>query len=418
MMAMRMTSGRRWATAAILAAMPLLLAAGAASGQMLPRPEGWRVALMPYDNASGELGRSEFHYGRDGRLLRVFWTLEDGTRWSGNHFVYDADGRLVEQRRAFSDSLTSLETYRYDDAGRLAGEKFSRSDGPTGTIEYAYDDAGRLAGAACRQYKGWLTCDLAYEYAGDRLVHAVISKDGEPKGEIRYTYDDQGRRQQDTWDFGGRWSQSFHYVYEPVPAAVWTYASPLVMQNPGARVTAETYTYDGSNGGPSHYRYDEAGRLVEKIFERSDGVRTVTTYEHAPDGTLRTSLRRHADGTETRFAYAFDARGQLTDRRGERSDGAVCRETYRYDEMGRLVGARYDAMDFWLTGDLTFAHDERGHLTGGRFTGDRDADGKGFDADLTMTTDAVGNVTGVRWDFDFGAYQEYGYTYAPAAVSR
>lgn len=376
--------------------------------QIQPRPEGVRLASMGYHNSSGENGATTFFYDRLGRLSGEFWTLDGGSRWSDNLFLHDMQGRPIEKHRAFSDSLTSVETYLYDAAGRLSAETFERSDGRTGRADYEWSDDGRLLVARCDNWKGWLTARIEYRYLDGRLAGAALTRDGEEIGRIDYDYA-AGRRASETWDFGGRWSQTFIYEYEPAPACVYDASSPLMNRNPRFRVVAESYDFDGRSGGPSHYRYDRDGRLAEKIFERSDGLRTRTTYVYGERGDLISSHREYHDGATADFDYRYDAAGHLTGKTFRRSDGAEGSEAYGYDRFGRLATAEYRNMDFWLNGTITFEYDGRGRLCHGRFEA-TDVNS----ADLVIDCDVDRNVTRVRWDLDRGFTQTYEFGYEPA----
>ena len=387
----------------------LLVSASLASAQMLPRPEGQRVARMFYENTGGENGVSVFHYRRDGVLGSGVWMLLDRSRYSANAYVYDDAGRRIEKYREFSDGLTSTETYAYDAAGRLCGETFSRSDGIEGAARYHRDAQGRLSSADCDNYKGWLTARIDYEYRDGDKSGAVISDGTRTIGNIVYVYDPDGRLRSETWDFGGRWSQTFTYEYEPVPERIYGASSPLTSLNTRYRVVGEDYDFNGETGGPSRYVYAEGGRLEKKIFRREDGLRTETTYEYDDRGNLLASHRAYHDGRTAAFSYEYDDALRLTAKRFRRSDGAAGYETYSYDRLGRLAGIRYGNMDFWLNGAIALTYDDWGRLDAGRFTGE-----DGYDADLDIETDDRGNVLSIVWTFDSGKTQTYRFRYGPA----
>ena len=346
----------------------IALCAVPASAQFHPRYDDARVLRMLYTNTGGEQGTSTMYYGRDGALIGEFWTLDDGSRWSGNCYVLDELRRPVEKYRTFSDSLTSLETFAHDDAGRRISETFERSDGPAGTATYRWSDDGRLLSAQCENWKGWLTCGIEYAHDGDRLASARITSGDRQAGGISYRYDADGHLLSETWDFGGRWSQTFTYEYEPEPKRIFDASSPLLSRNPRYRVSAENYDFDGKSGGPSHYEYGPDGRLLRKIFERDDGLRTETTFVFDGSGNLVSSHRAYDDGRTADFTYEYDAARRLAGKTFRRSDGAEGSEQYGYDRFGRLASASYRNLDFWLNGTITFAYDDRGHLSGGRFT--------------------------------------------------
>ena len=392
-----------WLATIFLAAV-LSQSAGAQPHPVYP---GVRLARLDYTNASGEDGESVFHYDRYGVLRVSLWTLRDGSRFSLGQHLYDAAGRETTKRRRFSDDLTSEETYRYDGQGRLLEEAFSRSDGKSGTATFGYDPQGRLLTMTCRGYKGWLDAEITFTREDGRLAAGILTREGAPLGTITYTHDEMGHLRRAHWDFGGRWSQTFEYVWEPVPEICPAAANPWQQQNTRFRVVGEDYDWNqGENGGPSTYRYAAGGLLEEKVFRRSDGLSTTTTYTFDGRGDLLSSRRVYHDGRTADFTYHQDEQGRLTEKTFTRSDGARGREAYRYDEWGMLATVEYENMDFWLNGTITLEHDGLGRLTGGVFRG-RD----GYDAALTMATDAHGNVTRVHWDFSFGKTQTYTFVY-------
>jgi len=380
-----------------------------ALAQLLPHYDDLRLKTMPYRNSDGERGRTTFHYGRDGRLRSTIWSLDDQSRCSANYHLYDGVGREKEKYREFSDGLTSRETYEYDSSGRRIRERFSRSDGVSGEAEFQWDDKGRLAVTIGRNHKGWFTGRITYTYEGELPAGAAITREGRAIGTIEYEYDPAGHLLSETWRFGEQWSQTFSYEYETIPATVWSASNPLQMQNGRYRTKNENYDYNGQGGGPSSYRYDGAGKLVEKIFERADGLKTVTSFTFDQRGSLVSSHRQYSSGLTADFSYRYDPELRLVEKTFRRSDGATGHERYRYDRLGRLTAIDYRNMDFWLNGTITFDRDLRGRLSAGRFSSTG-----GQDAKLELATDARGNVTRVRWIFADGTTQTYTFVYEEA----
>jgi YD repeat-containing protein len=181
------------------------------------------------------------------------------------------------------------------------------------------------------------------------------------------------------------------------------------MMNAGFRVTGEGYDFNSRGGGPSFYEYDDEGRLLKKVFERSDGLRTETSYSFSDSGDLVSSHRAYHDGRTADFRYTYDDAMRLTGKTFTQSTGEEGYEKYRYDRLGRLAGATYRNMDFWLNGELTFSYDGWGHLEKGVFTGL-----DGFDAAIAFDTDEHGNVLRMHWEFSNGMSQTYSFKYEAA----
>jgi len=178
-------------------------------------------------------------------------------------------------------------------------------------------------------------------------------------------------------------------------------------------VKTEDYDFNNESGGPSHYKYDDEGKLTEKIFERTDGLKTVTSYQYDNRGNLTKSHRKYHNGDVANFTYTFDFLGRLTKRAFKHSSGGEGYEEYSYDRLGRLEKAIYKNMDSWLNGAITFTHDSWGRLSKGQFKGE-----DGFNADLAFTTDDHGNVLRMHWKFTFGKTQTYSFKYESINVKN
>lgn len=404
------SSQRLWITWTPFLALISLLALGfqtAALAQFLPQYDDVRLARMGYTNTGGEDGLSIYHYRRDGVMGAGTWLLTDRSRYSANYYLYDENARVVEKYREFSEGRTSKQGYEYDSDGRIIRETYERSDGASGYADFEWDEAGRLLMADCRKFRGWFDGIILYRHEDGRLKAAMITRDGDNYGVIRYVYNDEARLVSETWDLaGGKWSQTFTYHYELAPGRVFSASSPLMMMNPAYRVTGESYDFNSKGGGPSYYNYDDEGRLVNKVFERADGLRTETSYVFDDTGNLISSHRSYHDGRTADFQYQYDDALRMTGKTFQQSTGEEGFEKYTYDHLGRLVGATYRNMDFWLNGELAFGYDSWGHLDRGKFTGQ-----DGLDAELDFKTDEHGNALRIHWQFSNGMTQTYTFEY-------
>ncbi len=300
-------SGITWLPFVTLIMLLVLGFQATAQAQFLPRYDGVRLERMAYTNTGGEDGVSIYHYRRDGVMGTGTWLLTDRSRYSANYYIYDENGRMVEKYREFSDGLVSTQRFEHDEAGRVTKESFERSDGVSGYADFTWDESGRLLSADCRKFRGWFNGFIRYQYEDGRLNSATITRDDKPFGVIRYVYGPDGRLQSEIWDLAnGKWSQAFSYEYEAVPVQVFSASSPLVMMNPAYRVVGENYDFNAQGGGPSHYSYDEAGRLLKKVFERADGLRTETSFVFDDSGNLVSSHRVYHDGRPADFLYQYD----------------------------------------------------------------------------------------------------------------
>lgn len=383
---------------------------GAVCAQFLPEYDDVRLARMGYTNSGGENGVSIYHYRRDGVMGAGTWLLRDRSRYSANYYIYDEYGRMIEKYREFSDGLVSTQHFEHDAAGRVTRESFERSDGRGGYADFTWSEDGQLLTADCRKFRGWFDGFIRYEYEDGRLASAAITRDNQAFGEIHYVYGADGHLAEETWYLGGgQWSQTFSYEYEPLPLISFSASSPLLMMNPGFWVTGESYDFNARGGGPSFYEYDEDGRLLKKVFERSDGLRTETSYAFDDVGNLVSSHRVYHDGRTADFLYDYDDAMRMSGKTFKQSSGEAGFEKYHYDRLGRLTGATYQNMDFWLNGELAFSYDDWGRLEKGTFNG-RD----GLNAKLEFTTDENGNVLRLHWAFGNGMTQTYTFEYNDA----
>ncbi|UCG26715.1 MAG: hypothetical protein JSV24_06955 [Bacteroidales bacterium] len=368
-----------------------------------------RLIKLHYENSSGEKGITIYHYDANGIAQMATWKLLDGNRYSSNYHTFDHSGNLTGKYREFSDGLISNTIYEFDANQKLVRETYERSDDVSGETIYRYDSDGLLTEADCKGLNGWFYGLIKYEYANGRKEGAAILREGEKIGKITYGYLNNGYLLTETWEFQNGWKQHFVYEYEDFDLKVppsYSSSNVYMINTAEFMVIKEDYNYNGETGGPSFYKYDNSGCLLEKVFERSDSFRTVTTYEYAENGLLESSIREYSNGLTADFSYEFDGNRRLTSRSFKRSDGVSGGEKYAYNEKGWLVKGTYDNFDSWLTGTLTFDHDKNGLLTSARFLGDND-----YEAEITYEHDNYGNIIRIHWEFSFGKTQTYDYEY-------
>jgi hypothetical protein len=372
----------------------------------------YRLLRLHYTNTTGERGVTTFEYNQKGQMVKALWQLLDGSRNSLNFYTYDKKGNLVKKYREFSDAKTSTQLFEYDGNGNLIFEDFKRSDGVKGRTRYDYDKNGKRVQADCKSLDGWFSGVIKYQYdKNGRKTRADIEKDGKKSGIINYTYGENGNLVKEYWDFPGKWSQTFLYEYEPVPETnrkPYTSSNIFIDTTSGYKVVKEDYNYSNQSGGPSFYQYDDGGKLLRKIFKRSDGLKTETDFFYDADNKLTKSLRRYSNGKSGIFTYEYNEDRKLIRRTFKRTDGLTASETYEYDSSGKPVKAIWDKFDTWLTGTITFDYDRSGYLSRGHFKGNGE---KKFDAEIFFTYDKNKNLTMIHWDFSFKGTQTYTFGY-------
>ncbi len=363
-----------------------------------------RRVKLHYENSSGEKGVSTFEYDGNGRVIKSKWELLDGSRYSINYHLYDENNREIEKYREFSDSLITSLKFFYDNNGVKTSEEFFATDGREGTTTFKYNEKGQLKSANCKQYYGWLDGQMNFiSNEEGNLFSATLQRPSPPNANIVYEYDEMGDLINEIWDFEGKWKQVFHWEYEPVRTS-YTSSNVFIPENSQYYLSKETYTFNNENGGPSEFIYDKNGKLLEKIFTRSDSLQTKTIFNYNPEGILNWSERTYSDNKTGRFSYAYNGLRKLTKREFICSDGTTSSEEYFYDASGNLYKAYWVNFDNWLTGELTFFHNRKGLLDEGVFKGKDN-----FDANLKFSYNKQGNLSKIRWDFSFGKMQEYNF---------
>ena len=372
--------------------------------------EKYELKILNYFNSTGESGLTEFNYNETGLMYQANWMLLNGSRSSINYYTYNINNQLVTKYREFSDGLISTQTFYYDINGNLISEQFESSDGRSGVTKYEFDENKVLIKANCDKYSGWYNGVIIFEYnSGGRLVGGTLQQSDQDVGVIEYSYDQIGNLSKEYWEFSNSWNQTFTYEcekYQEPLRMCFTSSNVFITNTYNYRLTKENYNYSDETGGPSFYTYDEDGMLIKKVFERSDGFSTETKYEYNQDGLLIKSYRNYSNSLTATFNYEYNGNRKLTKRTYSRSDGVDGSEIYKYNNKMHLIYAEYKNFDNWLTGTITFDHDNNGRLSNGYF------DGNDFDADISFEYDENENIIKIQWDFTFGGFQTYTFDYS------
>jgi hypothetical protein len=370
----------------------------------------YRVIRLHYENSGGEKGVTTFDYNEKRQLSYAIWELLDGSRTSLNFYTQNPSGKLIKKYREFSDEKTSTQLFEYDENENLIRETFERSDGVHGVTSYEYDEDGKLLKANCEGLNSWFYGIISYSYnQKGKLSKGIIEQNGQKSGIINYLYDENENLVEEDWDFSGKWQQIFRYDYKKYYTdnlQLYTSANVFIPKSKKFRIIKENYAYAGETTGPSYYHYDAGGKLTEKIYERSDGLYTKTIYLYDNIGRITKAYRQYSDGKTAVFTFTFNENDKLIKKDFFRSDGLKGSENYQYDQDNFLIGAKYENVDFWLSGQIDFIHDQSGKVEKGFFAGD-----KGFDADITFNYDEQENLINIEWEFSFGKSQVYTYEY-------
>ncbi len=269
------------------------------------------------------------HWKADGRILHYhfmpdrngqWWSLRalDDDKGNGVELAWDEQGRLKGLRQKHEKRTLVA---AYTPKGRIASFSFRFPDGRLVPLaQYGYDERDRLASA-----QDALGHADRYEYdADDRLIRE-IAKDG---GIFTYRYDDQGRCIRscglDNYDLK---------VLRYLDTAGLTEVTDSLGRTtryqhlPTGQITLKL----DALGGKSETRYDEWGRIVEKIGPAGETI----AYEYDEAGNRAKLI--DAAGNESGFRY--NDRHQAVEYIGP--DGSGWKK--EYDPAGRPVKAT-DAM--------------------------------------------------------------------------
>jgi hypothetical protein len=364
------------------------------------------IIKLHYENSSGAIETTDFHYDKQNKLSKAIWSLHDHSRSSTNYYEYDSKGNLIAAYRDFSDGLTSFERFNYDTLGNKVSEYFYRSDSISGSASHIYNK-NQLIQSNFIKHKGWLSGNLEFQYNNkNKKEKGILWKDNHVIGEVQYSYDSIGNLIREFWDFNGEWSQTFHFTYRKIEQPAQFYSSPFLSGKSNFRISQENYTFNDEMGGPSIYYYNEQNLLIRKDYIRSDSLRTNTFYEYDNEGKLVDSKRIYSDSLMDRFTYIYDENKNLVFRNCFRADTLYGFESYLYNSEDVLVKAYLKNFEGWLNGTINFKSDEFGKIEAGEFTGQ-----DGFNASIIFHYNLENLISKIKWTFTFGKLQEYSFEY-------
>jgi YD repeat-containing protein len=281
-----------------------------------------------------------YQYDPAGRLVQVTDALNRGTLYE-----YDSAGRLSQ----ITDRKGQITRYAYDSAGRLASIQY-----PDRERSFAYDALGRLIqvreGASAQQ--------LGYDVLG-RLSTVT---DQTPFGEstLLYEYDDLDRVIRRTVEWPGLAPEATQYEYDlasRLTAVLFRGSRTEYSWDAAGRLTVKTLP----NGIRQTYDYDDANRLTQIRYLRSDGTLIeAIAYLYDAKGQRLQKTFGVGSAPETPFTAVYDAANRMSEI--TLYPGSAQAKTYdlAYDDNGNLVSKlnRADPAD-----RTTYTWDPRNRLT-------------------------------------------------------
>jgi RHS repeat-associated protein len=229
---------------------------------------------------------SETHYSAEGNVdYRIDW------RGNKTTFVTDAQGRIVEEVKAFGTAAQFTESTTWLDHRPSQTQFKDRAGNVFAKVDYSYvttgDAKGELEKAVWMDPQNGATRQVTYSYTfhANKVLASITESLLLPSGtatNVR-SYDAAG-------DLISRVNEAGHTE---------TFSGYNGLGLPGRRVDA--------NGVATDYQYSATGSLTAEKLNQPSGARTVS---YAYDGERRPTEVFHADGRVQRMRYT--STGQLT----------------------------------------------------------------------------------------------------------
>ena len=234
---------------------------------------------------SGESAREET-FDRDEHMVSVRERRVDGSQWSVE-YRYDADGQ------------------RYDADGRRVGLHIRTVRGP---------DGNRVEAADISAVNGWAMEGMngvGFGTRGASVAETTFDSRGHPLGAV--LRDDRGGevfRISCTCDADGRIVEAAQYggaALPPLPGvSEWDIAEVPADQ----RELTRAFLEPGFEQFRFAFRYDSAGRVVERTGSVAGREKEHTVNAYNDRGDLQTATAKTETGTMVyEFDYAYDERG-------------------------------------------------------------------------------------------------------------
>ena len=369
----------------------------------------FKLVKLLYDNSSGENGVTFFDYNEKGICEKALWELQSGKRYSMNVHYYDRNNNLIKKVREYSDNKNTVQLFNYDIKSRLIAEEFILLDTSKGISTFEYNSQGQLVNIKCNAFNGWINGEIKLYYnSKNKRERGELIKKNTVAAIIKYEYDANDNLCKEIWEFKSGWQQTFVYEYEKNSNFIsrnYTNPNPFIV-NIKIPIEHEEYSYGNQINGPSYYRYDNTGKLAEKIYERSDGFKTSTYYFYNSEGVLVRAFRRLPENKNILFRFEYNNKRKMTLKEFFKNDNTIGKETYSYDSDGSLLNAEFKNSDEWLNGTIKFVKAKNGLPASGVYN-----DIKGFTAEINFNYDKDSLLQNILWSFSFNKEQVYSFYY-------
>jgi len=290
------------------------------AARRLTRIEQARMIDSDYgDIVEAETQRTIYEYNKRGNVTAIRDAMGKTLR-----YAYDANGRVIAKHDA-EDFETA---YKYNPIGQLEQTRYA--DGRQ--IQFRYGELRQLV-----EIRDWLGVTKLDRAPGGQVTR-VTRPDGQTLG---YEWTELGQRKKTIYPDGSEVA----YAY-----------------NGSGRLTQVN-----APGGVTHYRYDEAGRIMHREMPGD----VCTDYGWDTLGRLEQLIHRKNGDILDHIQYQYDPVGNITQiekyRAGISEDNGVFE--YAYDPLNQLVEATHNGhrrkYAYDTSGNRTFSYDGD---TGTRYT--------------------------------------------------
>lgn len=343
------------------------------------------IALLPAASSTNSTTTSQV-YDALGRVADSYDALNSRT-----HYVYDANGLVLQKTAAYGTADAVTTAYTYDGMGRVLTQTAASGTSDAVRTTYTYTAFGQVATETVASNSATYAVTTRYSYDRNGRVLTKVFADGTsatvtttythtPFDQVateteaagtsdavttRYSYDALGRLVDRTAADGTSAAVTTHYTYTLF-----------------GETESETVAYGTPDASVTWYTYDKLGRVLTRTGAYGMPEATTTTWTYTALGQVLTETV--GDGGVTRYTY--DKLGRVLMRtEGYGVSGLATTTSYEYTSLGRA----------WKVTDGLGAITYTWYDKLGRATTVRDALGY-----LTKTSyDALGNVKSVtRYD--------------------
>jgi YD repeat-containing protein len=184
------------------------------SNVFITNTKEFQLVSENYDYNGETGGPSTFEYDKNGKLVKKTFTRSDDFK-TETTFEYDDNGFLTKSYRNYSDGRTAEFGYEFNWNRLMTRRIFQISDGTTGIENYTYDDKMNLSKAVYKNFDGWLTGTIMFDY-DDELMTGGTFKGEKFDADITFDYDGNGNVKKIHWVFSFGDTQTYTFEYEKI----------------------------------------------------------------------------------------------------------------------------------------------------------------------------------------------------------